>query len=103
MFDIAACASSSPDFSGAEIEEAINSALYDAFYARQEVTTEHILRTISQTVPLAKTMDEQVRRLREWSKGRASPAAYRFSDPTTALTCKAAGQREHFWVCTIVI
>ena len=33
----------SPGFSGAEIEEAINSALYDAFYAREEVTTAHVL------------------------------------------------------------
>lgn len=82
-FDIAASTSSSPDFSGAEIEEAISSALYDAFYARQELTTEHILRAISQTIPLAKTMDDQVRRLREWAKGRARDAG-RFGDPTTA-------------------
>jgi len=31
-----ALAIASPEFSGAEIEEAIISALYDAFYARQE-------------------------------------------------------------------
>ena len=73
-FDVAACAVSSPDFSGAEIEEAINSALYDAFYAREEVTTEHIVRALSQTVPLAKTMDEQVQRLRNWAGGRARNA-----------------------------
>ena len=33
----------SQDFSGAEIEEAIISALYDAFYAQQELTTAHVL------------------------------------------------------------
>jgi len=32
-FDLAALAAASEQFSGAEIEEAINSALYDAFYA----------------------------------------------------------------------
>ena len=42
-FDLAALADASRDFSGAEIEEAINSALYDAFYAQQEMTTEHVL------------------------------------------------------------
>jgi SpoVK/Ycf46/Vps4 family AAA+-type ATPase len=73
-FNVTACAVSSPDFSGAEIEEAINSALYDAFYAREEVTTEHIVRALLQTVPLAKTMDEQIRRLRDWAKGRAREA-----------------------------
>src|SRR5262245_38092185 len=34
-FDLEAFVNASFDFSGAEIEEAINSALYDAFYARQ--------------------------------------------------------------------
>jgi ATP-dependent 26S proteasome regulatory subunit len=73
-FDVAACAVSSPDFSGAEIEEAINSALYDAFYEGKEVTTEHIVRALSETVPLAKTMDEQIHRLRNWAEGRARGA-----------------------------
>ena len=35
QFDTAALAEASKDCSGAEIEEAINSALYDAFYAKQ--------------------------------------------------------------------
>ncbi|HEX3720489.1 MAG TPA: AAA family ATPase [Verrucomicrobiae bacterium] len=74
-FDVAACADSSPDFSGAEIEEAINSALYDAFSARQELTTTHIVQAIAQTVPLAKTMDEQIHRLRTWADGRARNAS----------------------------
>jgi hypothetical protein len=73
-FDVAACADSSPDFSGAEIEEAINSALYDAFYAHEEVTTNHIVRALTQTVPLAKTMDEQIHALRNWAEGRARNA-----------------------------
>ena len=38
-FDLEALARASHDFSsGAEIEESINSALYDAFYAKQELT-----------------------------------------------------------------
>jgi SpoVK/Ycf46/Vps4 family AAA+-type ATPase len=41
-FDTAACAAASPDLSGAEIEEAINSALYDAFTPACEVTTAHM-------------------------------------------------------------
>ena len=62
------------DFSGAEIEEAINSAFYDSFYADQALSTEHIKTAISQTVPLALTMDEQIKQLRSWAKGRARMA-----------------------------
>ncbi len=74
-FDLEALAGASKDSSGAEIEEAINSALYDAFYAKQEITTESVLTTLSQTVPLAKTMDEQINRLRSWAEGRARNAS----------------------------
>ena len=64
-----------PEAGRAEIEEAINSALYDAFYARPEITTESVLTTLAQTVPLAKTMDEQINRLRNWAEGRARNAS----------------------------
>jgi SpoVK/Ycf46/Vps4 family AAA+-type ATPase len=74
-FDLAALADGSRDFSGAEIEESINSALYDAFYAQGEITTEHVLVALAQTVPLAKTMDEQINRLRSWAEGRARNAS----------------------------
>ena len=74
-FDVEALSNASKDFSGAEIEESINSALYDAFYARTELTTDHVLTALSQTVPLAKTMDEQINRLRSWAEGRARNGA----------------------------
>ncbi|HEV2436806.1 MAG TPA: AAA family ATPase [Verrucomicrobiae bacterium] len=74
-FDLAALAGGSSEFSGAEIEESINSALYDAFYARQELTTELVQVALAQTVPLAKTMDEQISRLRSWAEGRARNAS----------------------------
>ncbi|MBC8096051.1 MAG: AAA family ATPase, partial [Akkermansiaceae bacterium] len=70
-FDLAALAERSHDFSGAEIEEAINSALYDAFYDRLQLKTEHVLNALAQTVPLAKTMEEQISHLRGWAEGRA--------------------------------
>src|SRR5882762_9529971 len=63
QFDLPALADASSNFSGAEIEEAINSALYDAFYGHGELTTPHILTALAQTVPLAKTMDEQISHL----------------------------------------
>lgn len=74
-FDLKALADAGKDFSGAEIEEAINSALYDAFYAHGELNNAHVLTALSQTVPLAKTMDEQISRLRSWADGRARNAS----------------------------
>jgi ATP-dependent 26S proteasome regulatory subunit len=74
-FDLRALAEASGDFSGAEIEEAINSALYDAYYEKRELTTEHILTALGETVPLARTMDEQISRLRSWAEGRARNAS----------------------------
>src|SRR5207248_934811 len=58
QFDLEALIAASESFSGAEIEQAIISALYDAFYARNELTAEHVLETLCQAVPLARTMDE---------------------------------------------
>jgi SpoVK/Ycf46/Vps4 family AAA+-type ATPase len=74
-FDIDALARASHDFSGAEIQEAINSALYDAFYAREQLATEHVRTALEQTVPLAKTMAEQITCLRAWAEGRARNAS----------------------------
>jgi AAA+ superfamily predicted ATPase len=74
-FDLEALAEAGRDFSGAEIQEAINSTLYDAFYDRADLTTESILATMGQTVPLAKTMDEQIDRLRGWAEHRARNAS----------------------------
>jgi SpoVK/Ycf46/Vps4 family AAA+-type ATPase len=73
-FDLAALTEASVQFSGAEIEEAINSALYDAFSARSELTTAHVQAALAQTVPLAKTMAEQIAELRQWADGRARNA-----------------------------
>jgi SpoVK/Ycf46/Vps4 family AAA+-type ATPase len=74
-FRIPDLVAASPEFSGAEIEQAIISALYDAFAEGRDLATEHILEALGQTVPLSKTMDEQLRRLRTWAEGRARHAS----------------------------
>jgi len=74
-FDLSALVEASHDFSGAEIEEAVISALYDAFSSRQELETHHVLSALQETVPLARTMDEQINRLRQWADGRARNAS----------------------------
>lgn len=74
-FDLAALAAASTAFSGAEIEQAVISALFDAFYAKQELTTEAILQSLKETVPLSRTMSDQIEALRAWSEGRARNAS----------------------------
>ena len=69
-YDIERLALSSVGYSGAEIEEAIVSAMFDSFYENRLLTNDDILGAIEQTVPLSKTMSEDMDRLREWSQGR---------------------------------
>ena len=75
QFDVPSLLDASKDFSGAEIEEAVISALYDAFYGQEELATRHVLSALAETVPLARTMDEQINRLRSWAEGRARNAS----------------------------
>src|SRR5712675_808574 len=56
QFELPALVQASHDFSGAEIEEAIISALYDSFYAGHDLATEQVLVALRETVPLARTM-----------------------------------------------
>jgi ATP-dependent 26S proteasome regulatory subunit len=74
-FDVESLAKASEGFSGAEIEEAVNSALHDAFHEGTELSPDHVLAAVQQSVPLSKTMAEQLTRLREWAVGRARPAS----------------------------
>jgi SpoVK/Ycf46/Vps4 family AAA+-type ATPase len=62
-------------FSGAEIEQAIISAMYEAFAEEREFTRYDIMSETKKTLPLSKTMSEQVVALRDWARQRARPAA----------------------------
>ena len=64
----------SEGFSGAEIEEAIISGLYDAFSKGTDLDTAILKIGIAETVPLSKTMSEELNRLRNWAQGRARPS-----------------------------
>ena len=70
-FDLEALASASVGFSGAEIEEVINEALFHAFNEGEEIRTEHISLAIEQICPLSVTMSETITDLRKWAKVRA--------------------------------
>ena len=59
---------------GAEIEQAVASALYSAFSQKTALTTEMILKEMKSTYPLSVTMKEKVSGLRAWARDRAVPA-----------------------------
>jgi len=79
-FNVPELAEAAGGFSGAEIEEAIISALYDAFYLGKELATADVVRSIRETVPLSKTMHEEISALRSWADGRARYASRRDPD-----------------------
>jgi SpoVK/Ycf46/Vps4 family AAA+-type ATPase len=73
-FDLPLLAEHTEGFSGAEIEEGVISALFDVFYEHRDLSTESIVATVKETVPLSRTMQEDVGRLRKWAEGRARAA-----------------------------
>jgi AAA+ superfamily predicted ATPase len=73
-FDLAKLAQAAEYFSGAEIEQAIVSALYEAVAASQKLATEHVLAEMQRTRPLAIVMAEKIAALREWARERTVSA-----------------------------
>lgn len=73
-FDLAELSRRSEGFSGAEIEEAIVSSLFDAFSSGGDLDQATLIGSLAETFPLSKTMNEELSRLRTWAHGRARPA-----------------------------
>jgi SpoVK/Ycf46/Vps4 family AAA+-type ATPase len=74
-FDLLQLSKVADGFSGAEIEQALIAAMYDAFAQNREFTQLDIIAAIKATLPLSRTMTEQVTALRDWARQRARPAA----------------------------
>lgn len=74
-FDLDQLAKVSDGFSGAEIEQAIIAAMYEAFAQDREFTQLDIIAAVKSTLPLSRTMIEQVTALRDWARQRARPAS----------------------------
>jgi ATP-dependent 26S proteasome regulatory subunit len=74
-YDLSTLAYNCEGFNGAEIEEVVVSALYEAYYAGRELLQEDMEKSIKDTVPLSRTMKEHVKNLREWCQARARPAS----------------------------
>jgi hypothetical protein len=80
-YDLDRVAAAAKGFSGAEIESAVQTALYLAFSrdgaspvsaaSKRDLTTEDLLAALSSTVPLSIMRAEEIAVLRDWAKTRA--------------------------------
>lgn len=74
QFDLDALTASADGFSGAEIEQAIVAAPYQAFEKRSGLDTAGVLRALQDSPPLSVTMADRIAALRQWARGRCVPA-----------------------------
>lgn len=66
--DLDAVARATWGFSGAEIEKAVKSALETAYFEQAELTTIHLISAAARIVPIAVTMEGQIKDLRNQAK-----------------------------------
>ena len=65
-------------FNGAEIEECIKEAMFEAYVETPnapKLLSKHLMEAISKTIPLSTTMKEQIAALRNWATTRAKNAS----------------------------
>ena len=72
-FDVVKIAAATEGFSGAEIEQAVVSALYRSLHRKQKLTTDAIIEAAAATVPLSVARREDVARIRAMAAGRFTP------------------------------
>jgi len=69
-FDLNHLVDASNGYSGAEIEQAILSALTQVMAERRPLDTQTLAQTLENSPPLSVTMRERMQQLRDWAKGR---------------------------------
>ncbi|MDY0189816.1 MAG: AAA family ATPase [Desulfuromonas sp.] len=74
-FDPQTLSHSSKGFSGAEIEQAVSSACFEALASQRPMTPRDIMEAIGRTVPISVTMAEQIKKIEAWAFKRAVPAS----------------------------
>ena len=72
--EIAQLAVACAGFSGAEIEQAVVSAVYAAHAEGETIGAAHVLKELHATRPLSVVMAERMEELREWARERTVPA-----------------------------
>jgi hypothetical protein len=84
-FDLEKVAAAAKGYSGAEIDAAVQGALYAAYSEKKDLTTQSLVDALGQTVPLSITRSEEIATLREWANTRAVPASAKDASPATGI------------------
>ncbi|MDH5757565.1 MAG: AAA family ATPase, partial [Nitrospinota bacterium] len=74
-YNIDALSKASNGYSGAELEMAIVESMYTAFGEKREFGDKDIAAAIKASVPLSRTMAEEIQKLRQWASHRARMAS----------------------------
>jgi len=83
-FDLDQVAAAANGYSGAEIDAAVQGALYAAYSEKKALSSQSLLDALSETVPLSVTRAEEIQALRKWAKTRAVLASTQDSASATA-------------------
>ncbi len=74
-FDLERVAAAAKGYSGAEIDAAVQTAMYASYSSKQPMTAQTLCDALAQTVPLSATRAEDIDALRSWARERAVPAS----------------------------
>jgi AAA+ superfamily predicted ATPase len=74
-FDLDRVSAVAEGYSGAEIDAAVQTALYAAYSEKKALNTQSLLDALAHTVPLSTTRAEEIAAQREWARTRAVPAS----------------------------
>jgi SpoVK/Ycf46/Vps4 family AAA+-type ATPase len=74
-YDMNYLAESTEGLNGAEIEEAVISAIYEGLTAKQEVSEHMLANCFRNIVPLSRTMRERIQKIEAWARDRAMKAS----------------------------
>jgi len=75
------------DFTGSEIEECIVSAMFDAFDEKcKDFEGKHVVKAIQETIPLSKSMKDDIDSLKKWIGSRARDASLHFKGTGRSVT-----------------
>ena len=66
---------STKGWNGAEIEQAVIAARVEAYHEGKSFGPDELSRSLASIVPLSKTMEEQMKKIRSWAFGRATSAS----------------------------
>jgi len=73
-YDTKVIALSTKGWNGAELEQAVIAARVEAYAQGRDFGPDDLSHSLASIVPLSRTMEEQMKRIRSWAFGRATPA-----------------------------